>query len=64
MANKTGKTKSGDRIDIHVDEENEQYTVCWFDLCGYDMVALQFAFGDEAEAFFNAAQAIIEIEAD
>lgn len=61
---KIGKTKEGDRIHLHIDDEDRQYSVCWFGLCGYDMVTLRFAFGDEAEAFFNAAQAITEVEAD
>lgn len=61
---KTGKTKSGDRIDLFIDEQNRQYAVVWHGLCGYDDVAFQFAFGDEAEAFFNAAIVVIEVEAD
>jgi hypothetical protein len=59
---KSGKTKSGDRIDLCIDDENRQYAVCWFELCGYDMVVMQFAFGDEAEAFYNAVLAVCEVD--
>lgn len=64
MSTKTGKTKSGDRIELFIDEENNRYVVLWFDLCGYDGVSIEFAFATEAEAFFNAVLKVTEVEAD
>lgn len=62
--NKSGKTKSGDRVDLWIDEENQQYVVCWFDHCGYDMVAMKFDFPSDAEAFYNAVLKVKEVEED
>jgi hypothetical protein len=64
MSTKTGKTKSEDRIELFIDEENKRYIVLWVDLCGYDTVSMEFAFATEAEAFFNAVLKVIEIDAD
>ena len=61
---KTGTTKSGDKIDLFIDNEEQRYAVAWYNLCGYCEVTLQFAFGDDAEAFFNAALLVTDIEED
>ncbi len=64
MANKTGKTKSGDRIGLFIDEENKQYAVRWYNLCGYDGVTMIFAEAPHAEEFFDAVLKVEEVEED
>jgi hypothetical protein len=64
MANKSGKTKSGDTVKLYIGEEDMQSVVLWYDLCGYDEVTLRFAFPSEAEAFFNAVLKVTEVEED
>jgi len=64
MADKTRTTKSGDPVALFIDEENKQYVVRWYNLCGYDAVTMHFAFLSQATAFFNALLNVTEVEED
>jgi len=64
MADKTGTTKEGDPIALFIDEENKQFVVRWYNLCGYDGVTMHFVFDHEAEAFFNAVLKVTSVEED
>ena len=64
MTNRTRKTKSGDNIQLYINEVSMKYTVCWNNLCGYSEVEFTFDYPSEAEAFFNSALDVAEVEAD
>lgn len=64
MKIKDEKTKSGDRIALFIDKEEEQFSTVWYGLCGYDSVEMHFKFPLQAERAFNALLNVSEVETD
>lgn len=64
MTNRTRKTKSGDDIQLYIDEVYMHYIVRWNNLCGYSKVDFSFDSPSEAESFFNSALDVDNVDVD
>ena len=56
----------GDKLKLHIDidpgEDIEQYSVTWYDLCGYPSVTLKCKTEHEVRQLFKALQAVSEYD--
>jgi hypothetical protein len=64
MTEQDGNTKGDDKISLYADNNDQEYHVIWYGLCGYSSVTLRCENEVDAIDLFNALLKVNEVEPD